>query len=366
MSFSSPLYDRIQHLIGVKQNFEEDFSFLQSSGNDHLVQFCFRITPPEYSELSQYDQHHFFLLDLLENTGIEYQLDENGLFASYFEKNKKGIKTIQSIMDLRNESIIVIYYFGIAKQCLQFNSHLLQSSPLVACYFNPATLMSVSKSFSAMGALQYHFEQSSQLFKDPVVMKGVLKGSIVYDAYQNYHDQFSNWFNVTQVSGHTTDGSQGVMTVDHIGKLQIDTCRLSSFLSIVEKLHTIVTDKYHYILHKHILDWNGDQNKNSVTLCSSPIKIDFPFPVEFIENLAKTLTNGKKPLTLMGLYERVSPKLWKVFITDINTTKQINLDISNQQILIFIDDKSSLPLLDKIEYHIRNFIAANFESIALN
>ena len=366
MSFFTPFYDRIQELTGVKQNFEEDFSYLQPSGNDHLVQFCFRNIPTEYLELSQFDQQHFFLLDLLEETGFEYQLDKDGKFAIYTEKNKKGLKTIQSIMDLRNEPIAVIYYFGVAKQCLQFNSHLMQSSKLTACYFSPATLMTISNSLSGIRALHYHFEQPPQVFKEPVVLKGTLKGSVVQKAYQNYCHQFSNWFNVTQLSGHTTDGSQGVMTIEVNGKLQIDICRLSSFLKIVEKVFTIVMDKYQFILNKHVVNLHEDQNKNSVAVCSSPIEINLPLSIEFIENLAKILSSGKKPLNLIGLYERISPKLWKIFLTELDTAYQIDLEISAQQILIFMNSRRSLPMLDKIECFFRYNIATNFESLALN
>jgi len=366
MSFFSPFYDRIQELIGVKQNFEEDFSFLQPSGNDHLVQFSLRMIPSEYLELSQYDQQHFFLLDLLEETGVEYQLDANGEFAIFTEKNKKGIKTIQSVMDLRNESIAVIYYFGVAKPCLQLNSSLMQSTKLTACYLNPSGLMAVSESLSGIRSFQYYFEQSSLIFKEPIVMKGSLKGAIVQDAYQNYCKQFSSWFNIIQLSGHTTDGSQGVMTIDANGKLQIDICRLSSFLIIVEKVFSVLNDKYRFILDKHINNWIGDQHKKSVTVCSCPVQVQLPYAIEFLENLSKTLTVGKKPLNLMGLYERISPKLWKIFITELNTANQIDLEISSQQILIFIHCKWSLPMLDKIENFLRNNIAASFESLSLN
>lgn len=366
MSFFSPFYDRIQEIIGAKQNFEEDFSFLQPSGNDHLVQFCFRIIPSEYLELSQFDQQHFFLLDLLEETSFDYQLDQDGQFAIYSEKNKKGIKTIQSIMDLRDESIGVVYYFGVAKQCLQLNSQLMQSSKLTACYFNPATLMTISESLSGIRALQYHFEQSTQVFKEPVVLKGAIKGSIVEKAYQNYSDQFKNWFNVIQLSGHTTDGSQGVLTIEANGKLQIDICRLSSFLKIVEKVHTLVTEKYAFILEKHVVNLHEDHNKSSIAVCSSPVEINLPLTIEFIENLAKVLSSGKKPLNLIGLYERISPKLWKVFLTELETAYQIDLEISAQQILIFMNSRWSLPMLDKIECFFRNNIATNFESLALN
>ncbi|MBT4527564.1 MAG: hypothetical protein HOC24_13525 [Deltaproteobacteria bacterium] len=366
MSFFNPLYDRIQQLIGVKQNFEEDFSFLRPSGNDHLVQFCFRMISSEYLELSQYDQQHFFLLDLLEETGIEYQLDVNGEFAIFTEKNKKGVKTIQSVMDLRNESIAVIYYFGVAKPCLQLNSQLMQSLRLTACYLNPSTLKTVSQSLSGIRSFQYYFEQSSLIFKEPVVMKGSLKGDIVPDAYQIYCQQFSNWFNIIQLSGHTTDGSQGVMTIDANGKLQIDICRLSSFLKIIEKVFSLLNDKYHFILDKYVNSWQGDPHKNSIMVCSCPIQVELPYAIEFLENLSKTLTVGKKPLNLMGLYERISPKLWKIFITELNTANQIDLEISTQQILIFIHCKWSLPMLDKIESFLRNNIAANFESLALN
>lgn len=366
MSFSNPLYDRIQQLIGVQHYFEDDFSFLQPSGNDHSAQFCFRTIPTEYSDLGHYDQQHFFLLDLLEETGIEYLLDDDGKFAVFIEKNKKGVKVVQSILDLRNETIAVFYYFGIAKQCFQFNARLMMSSKLTPCYLNPTALMTVSKSLSAIGSLQYHFEQTNQVFQNAVVMKGAFKGSIVHDAYDNYCDQFNDWFNVVQLSGHTTDGSQGIMTIDANGKLQIDICRLSSFLKIVDNLYKMLSEKYQFILEKHIIGWNGNQNSNSVSLCSSPVQVDLPFPIEFIENLAKMLTNGRKPLNLIGLYERVSPKLWKVFITDLNTSNQINLNISNHQVLIFMHNKCSLPLLDKIEFFIRNYVAANFESLALN
>ena len=69
---------------------------------------------------------------------------------------------------------------------------------------------------------------------------------------------------------------------------------------------------------------------------------------------------------MIGLFERVSPKLWKVLLTDLATSNQLQLEISKNQIVIFLFNQNAMPLLDKIENYIRHYIAANFDCLALN
>ena len=306
-----------------------------------------------------------FLLDLLEATGVEFILDDTGEFATHISYDTKQNSILHTVMDLRDDEVTLIYYYGKSANNQKLNQQICQFSGLTPCYLSSPLLWKVSSQLSHITSVQYQFEQFKEIFKNPVTMSGTFAGEMAHQICDEYMTLYKGWFNIIEICGFTVEGAQGTMVFSSNGTIRIDTCRLSSLLSIVRALLNELKEKISTIHRKHIYHWKVDFHNKLLPLNANPIEILLEHPLENIEGFTQILTQGKKPLHLFGMVERVTPKLWSVMTTDLNTAEQLKLEVSLERIMIFLPHYNSMAILDKIESFLREHLCARFESTVL-
>jgi hypothetical protein len=266
-------------------------------------------------------------------------------------------------MDLRHEDIALIYYLGNKTNCLRLNQKLFAFPHIHHCFLSSPILMGIAKGLASVNSIQYCLEQSTSVFQNPLTMKGEFRGDQANDIYLEFSKNYKNWFNIELLSGYSTDGAQGTLVLNKDGLIHIDVCRLSSLLEIVNQLFSMLRNKYDYLKERHIAHEEGTAQGAFLRFGHSPIEIDLPIPIENIENFAKHLTNGQKPLQLIGISERVSPKLWSVKSTDAVSGEQIEFELSGHKIRIMLKHRRSLFLVDRFERFLRKHTSAHLMSV---
>ncbi|MDX2471351.1 MAG: hypothetical protein QNL04_12330, partial [SAR324 cluster bacterium] len=91
------------------------------AGKGHFIQWLIPKIPAELEELEAFDQNHFFLLDLLEATGLEFALDESGQFAQAQEGH------FLALLDLRDPNLHLLYSFTNVKEASNLIKTLVES-----------------------------------------------------------------------------------------------------------------------------------------------------------------------------------------------------------------------------------------------
>jgi hypothetical protein len=359
------LKKRIQNLVGPHQPTEDDFSFLQPGGNDHLIQFAFLNSSDEYLELGPWDRYNLLLAELSAQTEIEFILDDDSRFATYTNKNEKGGKNVQVVMDLRDDHLIVIYFFGESKTCQKTNQKLFEFSAFSPCFLNTSALIQIAGMLESVSLLQYNFEQQPSMFIEPVVMKGKLTGNLAHQICFEYARLYEPYFCVEKIAGQTMEGTQGTISFQDTGVMQVDSSRLSDFLKMAEPVFEILKNRYQNLLENCVIQWQPNPGQLMLTYSGSPLNLFLATPIDKIAGAVKLFASGQKKLPLVGSAERVSRKLWSIKTSDLNTSEQIELEISANLIRIFLKEKSAIPLLDGVEHYIRQHISAELESNSL-
>lgn len=357
------LKNRIQTLIGSNDIIEDDYSFLQPGGNDHLVQFLFKNFSDEYWELDKWNRNNLLMIDISAFLEMDFVLDDDACFATLVMKNGKGIKRVQAVLDLRDEFVVIAYYFGDSKACLKINQKFVNFPLLCPCFLNSNNMIAIARDLEKIKQIEYHFEQPISMFQSPVVMKGVFSGRLVQDIFNEYVDKYREFFNIVSLSGYLTDGAQGTISFQGNGIVWVDACRLSSFLEIVESLFVVLKEKYRILISQHIISWETFSNSYLKKYSGTPIEYELPFSVDNLETLCKSILRGNKTLELTGIAEKMSRKQWSVKVTEVKTANQLELELSNNLIRVVLHNKKAIPLLEKLEFYFRHHICAQFESV---
>ncbi len=361
MSFVLELTNRIKKLIGLNHLLEDDLSFFQPGGNDHLAQFFLKSFCDEYWELEAWDRHNLLLMELAAATDIEFVLDEDARFATLVEINSKGVKTIQAVVDLRDEYLAVVYYFGDYKACSKLNRKLFQTSSLHPCYVNSTAFIKIAGHLEKVTLLQCDFEQLPSMFSEPLAMKGVWKGELANGIFSENAAKHHRCFNVDSLAGYIADGARGTMVFSSDGSIKVDTCRLSTFLEMANLLFLILRERYEKLSGRYIVQWNEMPTSSLLRLDGNLIQIPLANPIDRIEGLIDVLSRGGKALRLIGVTERVSRKMWNVKTTELDSFRSLEFDVTDAMIRVFLGNKDSIPLFDKVESFIRRHICAEFE-----
>lgn len=364
MNFAVGMKDRIQKLVGPKLLSEEDFSFLQPGGNDHLIQFLYKNYSDEYRELDNWDRYNLLLADISTSLDIDFNLDEDARFAWLEKKNSKGIKTIQAVMDLRDDYLVVVYYFGDSNACIKLNQKLCLADDFHPCFINSDQLIDIAKNIGKISSVQYNFEQLPSMFLQPVVMKGVIKGKLADEMCLEYAERYMNFFNVDAIAGIMTEGIQGAINFLNNGNIRVDACRLSSFLEIANSLFLMLRAKYKNLLENYIVKWEEISRGSLLRLRGNPVVMQLQIPIDKMDGLIKLLTQGNKPLQLIGTSARKSRKMWSVKVTELNSARQLEFDLSDRIIRVLLKNRNAIPLLDKTENFFRQHVGAELDSVA--
>ncbi|MBU2512178.1 hypothetical protein KJ966_12635 [bacterium] len=309
-----------------------------------------------------WNRHHLFLCDLPTKPDYEFVLDDDGRFATLEHSDSKQSKEVAAVMDLRDDYIVVVYYFGDSKICARINQLLKASPNLHACYLGMSIFEQVVCELEQITHLEFDFEQQSAMFSEPVNLKGTISGQPAQLIYHQYLQNHKPFFNIQSISGRISDESHGKVIFQFDGMAQVDDCRLSDFMQIVKLLFLLLRLKYKSLADKCILKWSGTEEKNYISLDGNMIEFNLNKPIEKLEGLIRYLVKGDKQLLLYGSSERISRKLWSVKSINVNSKSQIELEVSDAMVRVYLKNRTSIPLLDSIEDFIRKHIAADIEN----
>lgn len=364
MDFVDHLTNRIRKQIGLEFSVSEEFSFFQPSGSEHLLQFFFKCFPDEYWELDPWDRHHLFLCDISARAGLEFELDDNGEYATIEIKNGRQAKSVHAVMDLRDDYLIIVYYFGDSKQCLKLNQLLINSAELNTCYLGMGIMEQLICELEEINRIDYDFEQLNTMFLKPVCIRGSVTGEpaqLLYGQYITYHKPF---FNISSIAGRLSDESQGNLVFHSSGLVQIDDCRLSGFMEKVNLMFLLIRAKYKHLVDQCLMEWKEEFASDAVGLKGNVIEFCFQQPVERLDGLIRYLVKGDRTQQLLGISERVSRKLWSIKTMEIEKKVQLEGEVSDTMVRIYLKKRATIPLLDQVENYIRKHISAEIEGPA--
>ncbi len=364
MDFINELTERVRLQIGLELTSDENFSFFQPAGNEHMVQFFYKNLSEEYWDLDLWDRHHLFLCDLSTKLDYEFILDDDGKFATLEYPIQKRSKGVAAVMDLRDDYVVVLYYFGDSKICSKINQLLKASPNLHACYLGMPIFEQMICELEQITHLDYDFEQHSTMFLEPVNLRGSISGQPAQLMYHQYLQNYKPYFNIQSLSGRISDESHGKMMFQFDGMVQVDDCRLSDFMQMVKLLFLLLRLKYKSLADKCILKWGASNEKSYISLDGNIIEFWLNKPIEKLEGLIRYLAKGDKQLLLYGSSERISRKLWSVKSIDVGSKSQIEIEVSDSMLRVYLKNRTSIPLLDSIEEYIRKHIAADIENSA--
>jgi hypothetical protein len=363
MEFISDLTERIRKQIGLDLASDEAFSMLQPTGNEHLVQFFFKNLPDEYLEFEIWDRHHLFLCDLASDLEFEFRLDTDGRFAVLSLNNDQQQKAIEAVMDLRDEYIVPVYYFGDSRASLRLNQQLLATEKISPCYLGASLIEQMICELETITRFEYDFEQQQSVFQEPVILKGIINGNPAGLMYSQLSQNYRSYFNIKSVCGRLTDDAQGNLVFHTNGLIQVDDCRLSDFMKIVKQLYLLLHMKYKSLVEKCLITWELTVDNRSTQLKGNAVEIRFGNPVDKLDGLLRFLTRGDKSLNLFGISERVSRKLWSIKSIQVETGAQIEIELSATLLRLYLKNRMSIPVLDRIEDYIQRHITIDFENL---
>ena len=358
MSFQADFIDRVKQLIGITSPTQDDFSFFEAGGSDHFIQFLLLTLPDTYLELEKFDRFSLLFMELSEQTEELFQLDKDCKFATLVKKEQDGAKILQLVIDLRDQNLLSLYCFGDPKSFKKLSRRLIQSPYLHNCFINSNSLITLGNNLEHITGFNFLFEQTTRTHLQPQSLTGAATGNL---ARQIFHDQITQTphnFNLTTISGSTIDGHYGKVTFHAHGELHIDICKVSVFFKTAELIHAVLKQKYGYLKSK-IQKWDAGNVKNCLCIRTNPVELKLLFPLDKVDGLIKCFTRGITLLSFFGTWERLSLASWKIFITDILTKEQINVEVSNKMVRIFLNSYNSIPLVDKIE----SFVISNISPL---
>jgi hypothetical protein len=142
------------------------------------------------------------------------------------------------------------------------------------------------------------------------------------------------------------------------GIVQVDVCRLSTFLELANETFTLLRERRSYQESKNVCSLNVTDNREFVRYQGEAIEYGFTRPIDKIEGLLRQFTHGDKSSRFLGISERISRRLWSVKTTEVTTRKQVELEIFDRGIRLYLSRKSDLSLGDQIESYLRKHVCA--------
>lgn len=364
MDFAEGLIARIKKQIGLELASDEAFSILKPTGNDHLVQFIFKNLAEEYLELDPWDRHHLFLSDITKGLDFEFELDENGEFAYLKPSIQVQAKPIEAIMDLRDDYLIIIYYYGDAKVSHRLNQHLLAADSIHPCHVGTVIFEQLICELDSINRIEYEFEQNQSMHIEPVVLKGCVNGDLAQTVYAQHLNNFKQYFNIKSICGLLTDNAQGNTIFCASGSIQMDDCKLSDSIKIANQLYLLLRMKYKNLVESCLVAWDTENSNKCSPLSGNLIEIWFTNPIDKLDGLLKFFTRGDKNLLLFGVTERVSRKLWSVKAIQVDSGARVELELASNMVRIYLMGKNSIPVLDRIEEYLQRHVTVDFENLA--
>lgn len=245
------------------------------------------------------------------------------------------------------------------------NQQLFGFPVFTPCFLNTNTLIEIAGMLDSVSLLQYHFEQLPSMFSSPVVMKGRLMGQMAHKICFEYAQQYEPYFYVETLSGQMKEESQGTISFSDTGLIKVDASRLTEFIKVADTLIKKLKNRYSFLLEKCLIRWQANPGNSLLCYTGNPIDVYLVSPIDRISGLIKLLTQGQGKLNLFGTAERVSRKLWSIKTTEWQTSEQMDFEISNKVIRIFLKRKNAIPLLDRVEQYIRRHINAELNMSSL-
>jgi len=363
--FVKELKDRIDQLVTADNSTGEELSFFEPGGNDQMVQFFYRKTTDEISELDQWSQNQLLLVsENVEGSKEQYKdlkLDKSGDFATIIVRDDKGKKILQSVIDLRDENILIAYYLGQVKAIQSFNQYLKSLPYLQTCFLSSLLLIPIAQSLEELSGVQYNFEQNPTLYLEPITLRGVYKGDLAMELFTDFVMKKMAWFNVESIQGHMVSGAEGTMSFSHDGTIRVDACRLSDFMETLSRVTEVIKERYDPLFVKHRIRMEEVGKSSILSIEGIPIELRLLDPVEKIEGLIRFFTVGCKPLGFVGTSVRISRKLWRINSVDETTGCKVMFELSNDVLRFYIRESASIAILDRIEQFLQQNVCAVLE-----
>ncbi|MCG8337093.1 MAG: hypothetical protein MJE63_21550 [Proteobacteria bacterium] len=363
MEFASDLLERIRKQIGLEPASDDAFTLLHPTGNEHSVQFFFKNLPEEFLEFETWDKHNLFLCDLTAELDFDFALDEDGRFASLSLNGSTQSKSVEAVMDLRDDYLVTIYYFGDSKTSTRVNQQLIATERIFPCYLGAQILEQLICELDTITRVEYDFEQQQGAFMEPVILKGTINGPPAQTIYNQYLHSYKPYFNIKCICGHLTDDAQGNLVFHVYGMIQVDDCRLSDFMNIVKQLYLLLRMKYQNLVDKCVIRWESADGNKATRFTGNVIEIWLGKPVDKLDGLLRFLTRGDKSIQLFGISERVTRKLWSIKSIHVNTGAKVELELSANMLRIYLADRRSIPILDKIEDFLQKHVTIDLENL---
>ncbi len=363
MEFANDLLERIRKQIGLELASDEAFTMLQPAGNEHSVQFFFKNLSDEYLEFETWDKHNLFLCDLTAELEFDFMLDDDGRFATLSQNGTTQSKSVEAVMDLRDDYLMTVYYFGDSKTSSRINQQLIATEKIFPCYIGSQILKQLICVLETITRIEFDFEQQQAMFLEPVILKGTINGPPSQTIYGQYLHSYKSYFNIKYICGHLTDDAQGNLVFHASGLIQVDDCRLSDFMNTVKQLYLLLRIKYQILVDKCLIKWEPTADNKSTQLKGNVIEIWLGKPVDKVDGLLRFLTRGDKSIQLFGISERISRKLWSIKSIHVNSGARVEMELSSNMLRVYLANRKSIPILDKIEDFLQRHVTIDFENL---
>ncbi len=336
-----------------------ELPLLSPAGQGHFIQWLIPKISQELEELEDYDQNHFFLLDLLEATGLEFILDESGNFASIQSGD------VSALLDLRDPNLHLLYCFTNVKEALNLIKNLVDTEVYFAKRLFSRHLHEAAAQLEQITEFQYLFEEMPLKAAHTTSLKGNAKGGLASDLFFTLQKLNQKHFNLTQVTGLTTTGGVAQVRFRNSGFVEGYDIRLVDFLKALGLVQSRLQAMCQKISESHI--FNLTDTGEGLSLTGKTLEVAFlsvqakhsshPLP-QIPEVLLKNLTTGIKPLELWGSYRLIARNQWKILASDPVTNLNVEMELHGAGLRFYLKDKVTLALVEKILCFVAQSVSA--------
>lgn len=338
---------------------EDDFRFLHKKADYYLTQFFFPIYQKEILELEPEDRTFFWTASLIEQTGLDFQVQEE---TGFIQLTKESLPSNTRIfIDLTNPLLGIIYFQGTLKNCQSLNKQLLLADSISPYSISSDLLLRFSKELNQVNELKLTFEQLPDIFGETNIFKTHWKSADVQSLMSEYAEKMPAFFHISLIGGHAPDHLQSLIQADDKGTISTQHCRLSLFLSLVKHLKEQYLEQVQSLSKNYKLSWEPDDSLQRNFLKGQAVEFVFPERIQNPEKLVNHLISGTKPFHAVGLKERVSRELWSVNLVDIQTGHSLDLDVTAEKIKVYAWHSQSLPFIINLQNLLQQVIDARIK-----
>ncbi|MDH5559864.1 MAG: hypothetical protein OEY59_03325 [Deltaproteobacteria bacterium] len=335
--------------------------FLTEEFLEQSVQFYFRFFEEEYLEMERYERNYYFILDLHQELGTDFELNEEGDCAAYclYDSDKKLL--LRLVLDLGDDDLVVAYFIGNKQKAFKLRQKLFKIQTLKRCYLSSPMLMRLAERLGDVKGFEYHFSAQRPLTASSEILKGEIKGKdapFFYDLYKNRHPDI---FNLEAMSLETSGDNQLMIRLNQSGTLLAGLSSSKDVLRITQDIRKVVKQKAERIWEKRSFINHESDISKGLNVHVRFVELSFTKPLDHVERLLSGWIDGIPPLKMIGSYFRSSQTTWRVAVCEIGLGGQLEFEISREGILFVLRNKKDILPLEKIEAFLRKHVDAGLK-----